>query len=104
MSFTCQPALRAAFAARRLIRHQAEVGGTWLARLSLLRTRDWLVSFGGPNRFEPVPATPVAGHLCTVESEFGRLTAPLPIGGAHRWAPRPLGSADLGWNSPDQTI
>jgi crotonobetainyl-CoA:carnitine CoA-transferase CaiB-like acyl-CoA transferase len=32
--------LLAAFAARRLADHQAEVGGTWWAHLSLVRTRN----------------------------------------------------------------
>jgi hypothetical protein len=94
----------AAFAARRLLQHQAEVGGTWLARLSLLRTRNWLVSLGGPNRFEPRAATPSPAHLCSDDSEFGRLTAPLPIGGIHRSVPEPLGSSAPRWSETDQTI
>lgn len=94
----------AAFTARRLLQHQADVGGTWLARLSLLRTRNWLVSLGGPHRFEPAAATPSPAHLCSVDSEFGRLTAPLPIGGTHRSVPQPLGSSAPEWSETDQTI
>jgi crotonobetainyl-CoA:carnitine CoA-transferase CaiB-like acyl-CoA transferase len=89
--------LLAAFAAARLVRHQAEHGGTWRARLSLLRTRNWLVSLGGPTPFEPArPAVPVDA-LHTVPTPFGAVTAALPIGGSWSHGPQPLGSSDPAW-------
>jgi CoA-transferase family III len=89
--------LLAAFAAAQLARHQSEHGGTWLARLSLLRTRNWLVSLAPPRQFEPrsVIASPSAVH--TVATPFGAVTAALPIGGSWPHGPQPLGSADPTW-------
>jgi hypothetical protein len=87
----------ASFAARRLIAHQRDVGGTWLARLSLLRTRNWLVSLGGPSPFIPAAPTPMEAAMTTVSSPFGLLTAPLPIGGTFGAPPQPLGSSLATW-------
>jgi len=89
--------LLAAFAARRLIDHQAEVGGTWLARLSLLRTRNWLVGLAPPVDYEPamVDVDPAALH--TVDSEWGRVTAARPIGGSWPTPPQPLGTSAPTW-------
>jgi hypothetical protein len=87
----------ASFAAHRLVAHQRDVGGTWLARLSLLRTRNWLVSLGGPNAFVPAAAKPTAAAMTTVASPFGQLSAPLPIGGAFGAPPQPLGSSAATW-------
>lgn len=89
--------LLAAFAARRLADHQAKVGGTWLARLSLLRTRNWLVGLAPPHDFEPRPVEVRPEALHTVETEWGRLTAPRPIGGRWPSPPRPLGTAEPTW-------
>jgi len=87
----------ASFAAQRLVNHQRTVGGTWLARLSLLRTRNWLVSLGGPNAFIPSSAMPLSAAMTTVDSPFGQLTAPLPIGGTFSTPPQPLGSSPATW-------
>lgn len=87
----------AAYAATRLLAHQAEVGGTWLARLSLLRTRNWLVSLGGPSPFEPLPAVAVPASLGTMTSPFGEVTAPLPIAGSWTSPPQRLGSSPAVW-------
>jgi crotonobetainyl-CoA:carnitine CoA-transferase CaiB-like acyl-CoA transferase len=87
----------AAFAASRLIAHQAEVGGTWLARVSLLRTRNWLVSLGGPHPFEPARPTVPPHALQQVESDFGLLTMPWPVGGSWAHPPRRLGSSPPEW-------
>lgn len=89
--------LLAAFAARQLVHHQAEVGGTWLARVSLLRTRDWLVSLGGPRPFAPVPPAVDPAAMHTVSTPFGEVTTALPIGGAWPHGPMPLGSSDPTW-------
>jgi hypothetical protein len=89
--------LLAAFAARRLVDHQARVGGTWLARLSLLRTRNWLVDLAPPVDFEPAPVPVLPEALQTVDSDWGRLTAAHPIGGGWATPPRPLGTSPPTW-------
>jgi CoA-transferase family III len=89
--------LLASFAAAQLIRHQSEHGGTWLARLSLLRTRNWLVSLGRPRQFEPRRVVPSPSAIHTVATPFGAVTAALPIGGAWPHGPQPLGSSAPTW-------
>ena len=58
----------AAGVAAQLVAHQRSVGGSWLARLSLLRTRNWLVARGGPNPIRAIlcrcpPAVPPRGRF-----------------------------------------
>ena len=89
--------LLAAFTAARLLAHQSEVGGTWLARLSLLRTRDWLVGLGGPHRFEPAPVEVDESAMHTVETPSGAVTTALPISGSWPQGPQPLGSSAPEW-------
>ena len=89
--------LLAAFAAAQLARHQSEHGGTWLARLSLLRTRNWLASLGGPRPFEPRPTVPRESAMHTVVTPFGRVTAARPISGSWPYGPKPLGSSPPTW-------
>lgn len=89
--------LLAAFTAARLVAHQSAVGGTWLARLSLLRTRNWLIGLGGPERFEPKPLYVDAESMHTVDTPFGAVTTARPIGGAWPHGPKPLGSAEPRW-------
>jgi crotonobetainyl-CoA:carnitine CoA-transferase CaiB-like acyl-CoA transferase len=91
--------LLGAFAALRLAQHQARVGGTWVARLSLLRTRNWLVGLAPPADFDPSPAEARAETLHTVNTEWGRLTAPRPIGGHWPTPPQPLGTAEPAWQA-----
>jgi len=87
----------AAFTARRLLDHQAEVGGTWLARLSLLRTRNWLVSLGEPRPFRPAKPIPEPQTLHDVDTPFGTITAALPTAGRWSHGPQPLGSSPPEW-------
>ncbi len=89
--------LLAAFAGRQLVAHQAVHGGTWVARLSLLRTRNWLLSLRGAGPF--APARPVVDQAAreTVDTPFGRVTAARPIGGHFAHGPRPLGSSAPTW-------
>ena len=89
--------LLAAFAAARLVAHQAGHGGTWLARLSLLRTRNWLVGLGGPVPF--VPRSPEVDDTAmhTVDTPFGAVTTARPISGEWPHGPQPLGSAEPVW-------
>jgi len=89
----------AAFAASRLIAHQADVGGTWLADLSLLRTRNWLVSLRDPHPFEPAQSTQRSETLHNVDTPFGSIRAPLPVAGEWPWGPQPLGSAPPEWTA-----
>ncbi len=87
----------AATTAAKLVAHQAEVGGTWLARLSLLRTRNWLVGLAPPAPFEPSRPDWRPETLQTWSSSFGSLTAPRPISGSWSSPPRPLGSSPPVW-------
>ena len=88
----------AAHAAMRLIAHQQRVGGSWLVRLSLLRTRNWLVDFGlrtltGPPLTPPTP-DPWLGE---VDSDFGRVSAPRSMHGRWDRPPAELGSSPPVW-------
>lgn len=78
----------------RLLAYQQIVGGSWLIRLSLLRTRNWLVNLFAPAVTGPLIAPPsVEPWLHTVDSEFGRLTAPRTMAGHWDRPPAPLGSS-----------
>ena len=87
----------AAFAAARAIAHQARVGGSWRVRVSLLRTRNWLVGLGGPRPFTPQVAQPAPGSLYETDAAWGRLTLSLPPTGQPMHAPQPLGSSEPVW-------
>ncbi len=89
--------LLAAFAARRLVEHQSRVGGTWLARLSLLRTRNWLVGLAPPVDYEAALVEVAPGATQTVTTEWGELHAARPIGGSWPNPPAPLGSSPPVW-------
>ena len=89
--------LLAAFAGRQLVTHQAIHGGTWLARLSLLRTRNWLLSLRGEAPFTPARPVIDAAARETVETPFGHVTAARPIGGHFAHGPQPLGSSAPEW-------
>ncbi len=88
----------AAFAARRLVDHQAAVGGTWLARLSLLRTRDWLVGMGGPSPFDPAPVDVDPAAIERFDTDFGVVTTAGPVAGRWPHGPAPLGSSPPTWH------
>ena len=87
----------AAFVARRLVEHQAQVGGTWLARLSLLRTRNWLVGLAEPRPFTPAKPSVSPSALGEIDSPFGMIRAPLSVGGVWGGPPQPLGSSSPSW-------
>lgn len=89
--------LLAAFAAQQLAAHQREHGGTWLARLSLLRTRNWLTQLKTPRPFTPSPPTYGPETLQTVASPLGAITLAKPLGGNWSTPPMPLGSSDPAW-------
>lgn len=87
----------AAAAAMRTVQHQSTAGGSWLVRLSLLRTRNWLVGLAPPASFTPATPTIDEDDLTTVDSDFGPLTAARPVFGRTASSPRPLGSSDPVW-------
>lgn len=89
----------AAFAAAGLVAEQARSGGSWRARLSLLRTRNWLAGIRSPQPFEPGSPPPVEPYLHDVGSPFGTVTAVRPIAGRWDRPPAPLGSSGPVWLS-----
>lgn len=91
--------LLAAGVAAQLLGHQRRVGGSWLARLSLLRTRNWLVAAGGPHPYVPTAPLVDPERLASVDSEFGRVTAVRPFVGEWHHPPMPLGSSLSNWRS-----
>lgn len=95
----CATGFLAAGVASALTEHRRRQGGSWLARLSLLRTRDHLVSLGAPTPYVPVPVVVDDRFLQTVEADVGRLTTVRPVLGADVHPPRPLGSSPPVWAS-----
>ncbi len=87
----------AAFAGTRLLSEQHRVGGSWRARLSLLRTRNWMVGAGGPHPFDPDLTIDVDPFLHTVDSPFGSVTAVRPVVGRWELPPSPLGTSEPRW-------
>jgi crotonobetainyl-CoA:carnitine CoA-transferase CaiB-like acyl-CoA transferase len=84
----------AAFAAMRALARRQVEGGSWLARLSLLRTRNWLVGLGPGG----TPESPVDLDQYTheVDSDFGRLRAVRPLDA--------LPASPPGWERPPERI
>lgn len=93
----------AAFAAAGLVAEQARSGGSWRARLSLLRTRNWLAGIRTPELFEPGPPPPVEPYLHDVASPFGTVSAVRPVAGRWDRPPAPLGSSEPVWLSSVDT-
>ncbi len=87
----------AAFAAARLVDRQRNEGGSWRARLSLVRTRNWLVGGTGPIGFAPGGPPDVGRYLTSVESPFGTIEAVRPLDGRWDRPPAPLGSSEPVW-------
>lgn len=87
----------AAFAAARLLADQRRRGGSLRARVSLLRTRNWLVGLGGPEPFQPGVRADIDRYLHTMDSGFGPLTAVTPVAGRWDLPPSPLGSSPAEW-------
>ncbi len=87
----------AAQVASRLVRHQRREGGTWLAELSLRRTRDHLVALGGPRPYRPTTFEADPAWLRGWVSELGALTVAEPLAGRWSGPPRALGSSLPAW-------
>lgn len=83
--------------AAQLVAHQRAVGGSWLGRSSLLRTRNELVTRRAPVAFTPSSVSVDASHLGSVDSDFGRVTAVTPFAGTWPSPPSPLGTAPPTW-------
>jgi hypothetical protein len=81
----------------QLVAHQRDVGGSWLGRTSLLRTRNLLVARRAPSTFTPAVINVDPKHLSSVDSDFGRVTAVRPFAGTWPFPPEPLGTAAPTW-------
>jgi crotonobetainyl-CoA:carnitine CoA-transferase CaiB-like acyl-CoA transferase len=87
----------AAAAAIRAIHRSRTLGGSSNAKLSLLRTRNWLVSLGGPKEFEPGSISPTSDQTQTVGSDFGRVELVRPFIGRWQHGPNRLGTSQATW-------
>ncbi|MFT6292490.1 MAG: hypothetical protein ACJAR2_003107 [Ilumatobacter sp.] len=87
----------AAGVAAQLVAHQREDGGSWCAQVSLLRTRNELLRRGGPHSFVGSPVSVDPRFLCSMGSDFGRVTAVRPFAGEWAGAPMLLGSSSPEW-------
>lgn len=96
----------AAFAALRLLHQQQQSGGSWRARLSLLRTRNWLTSLSqtlhpGDSSSSTSNASPdIDDYLIQTDSPFGLVESVGPVAGRWDLPPSPLGSAEAKWSAP----
>lgn len=90
-----------AYTATRGLHRQLIEGGSWRARVSLLRTRNWLVGLGEGDPELERPA--FEEYLHEVETDFGRMTAVTAPGGLEQTPPhweRPptlMGSSEPRW-------
>lgn len=87
----------AAGVASQLLAHRREAGGSWCARLSLLRTRNWLVGMGGPEPYVPMHVAVDDRFLDEVDSDYGRIRSVRPFVGSWRGVPARLGSSPPVW-------
>ncbi len=87
----------AAAAAIRAIAENRVTGGSWNAKLSLIRTRNWFVALGGPKPFEQAAITPTPDQLATVPSDFGELELVRPFVGRWSHGPKQLGTSEPVW-------
>jgi crotonobetainyl-CoA:carnitine CoA-transferase CaiB-like acyl-CoA transferase len=91
----------AAYTAIRGLHRQLLEGGSWGARVSLLRTRNWLVGLGEGDPHVERPT--FEEYLHDVDTEFGRMTAVTAPGGLEgtppRWDRMPalMGSSEPRW-------
>lgn len=87
----------AAGVASQLVGHQRVHGGSWLAKVSLLRTRNWLTSLMQPREFVAGPVVVDDKHLMTTHTDFGTLTTVRPFAGRPGSPPRLLGTSPPAW-------
>jgi len=86
-----------AAAAIRAAHQSRNGGGSSLSRLSLLRTRNWLVGLGDPAPFTPGAITPEASQLATIAGDMGNVEMVRPVTGRWHHGPRNLGTSDPTW-------
>ena len=91
--------LLAAAAGEKVRQRQRVEGGTWLVRVSLLRTRNWLLSLGGPDPFTPATAAVHERHRTTMDSDFGTLSIPTPLSGSFESPPANPGTSPPRWKN-----
>jgi crotonobetainyl-CoA:carnitine CoA-transferase CaiB-like acyl-CoA transferase len=89
--------LFAAAAAIRAIHRTRTFGGSSNAKLSLLRTRNWLVDLGPPRQFEPGSIVPSHDQTQTAESDFGQVELVRPFIGRWQHGPQRLGTSLANW-------
>jgi len=97
-----------AFGAMVALRRRAREGGSWLVRLSLAQTAQWLKSLGRAEYQGGLQLTPedLAEHLVRSETQWGPVTQLGPVLAMSktppRWAlpARPLGSDAAAWPAP----
>ncbi len=89
--------LLAAAVGEKVRQRQRAEGGTWLVRVSLLRTRNWLASLGGPKAFQPAPPKIHEATCATMDSPFGSVMFAKPLSGAVSSPPARLGSSKAAW-------
>ncbi|MFW2383608.1 MAG: CoA transferase, partial [Acidimicrobiales bacterium] len=87
----------AAAAAIRAVHRTRTIGGSTDSKLSLLRTRNWLVGLGAPKPFTPDSIVPTAEQLQTIHSDFGEVELVRPFIGEWTHGPRRLGTSDATW-------
>ncbi|MGF1599047.1 MAG: CoA transferase [Acidimicrobiales bacterium] len=87
----------AAHAAARLLAARQRQGGSWRARLSLLRTRNWLVGLGRPHPFVAGPLGDVSPWTEEVDAPAGRVRRVSAVAGRWDRPPAPLGSSPPAW-------
>ncbi len=83
--------------AAQLVARQRREGGSWLAKLSLLRTRNALVARRDPTPYEPRPVAVDEAMVGSIDSAFGRVEAVRPFAGRWRSAPQRLGTSPAAW-------
>jgi crotonobetainyl-CoA:carnitine CoA-transferase CaiB-like acyl-CoA transferase len=87
----------AAAAAIRAIHRNRTEGGSTDTKLSLLRTRNWLVGLGEPKMFTPGSIVPTTDQLQSTHSDFGEVELVRPFVGRWTHGPHRLGTANPIW-------
>lgn len=89
--------LLAAAAGERVRQRQRIEGGTWLVRVSLLRTRNWLLSLRDPEPFAPAAPIIDDAHCASMTSDFGVVKIAKPLSGTITSPPSKIGSSPPVW-------
>ncbi|MBT8240127.1 MAG: CoA transferase [Acidimicrobiia bacterium] len=87
----------AAAAAIRAVHRTRTEGDSSTTRLSLLRTRNWLVGLGQPRAFSPGSIVPTSDQTNRIDSDFGEVELVRPFVGRWTHGPQHLGSSSPRW-------